>query len=337
MLSMTRKIARRELMLLGLTLPAAARVLRAQTPPPAAAQRLTDSALKELLPAWPDASRAILFGALSAPDWSGRIDPQTVQALTAAQATGVDELLIALLPLARHYSRPPVSDFHVGSVVRGASGAFYPGANLEIPRSALNQTVHAEQAAVANAFAHDEGGIAALAGSEAPCGHCRQFLNEITGGGKSRVLIAGSPAQTLDSLLPAAFGPADLGLKTGLFGTPPAALRLSNGDALTQRAVAAASRSYAPHTKSPSGCAVETTAGAVYAGSYIENAAYNPSLGPLHSALVQMMLRGEDFGAIRRAVLVEANGAAISQKASVQAVLDVVAPATRLEMAVAQS
>ena len=45
-------------------------------------------------------------------------------------------------------------------VVRGASGALYLGANIEFPGEGLGQTVHAEQAALSNAFMHDEPGIA---------------------------------------------------------------------------------------------------------------------------------------------------------------------------------
>lgn len=43
---------------------------------------------------------------------------------------------------------------------------------------------------------------------------------------------------------------------------------------------------YAPYTRCYSGAALITRAGAVAAGGYVENAAYNPSLSPFHAAVV---------------------------------------------------
>ena len=43
-----------------------------------------------------------------------------------------NELVIALLPLARTYARPPISRFFVGGVVKGVSGSLYFGGNLEL-------------------------------------------------------------------------------------------------------------------------------------------------------------------------------------------------------------
>jgi cytidine deaminase len=106
------------------------------------------------------------------------------------------------------------------------SGALYLGANIEIPGNGLNQAVHAEQSALANAFAHAERGIVAIAVIAAPCGHCRQFLNEITGGSQIRVIVKGGATQTLEELLPASFGPKDLGITAGLFSGPVASIRL---------------------------------------------------------------------------------------------------------------
>ena len=57
---------------------------------------------------------------------------------------------------AESYARAPVSTFPVGAVVRGTSGSLYLGANIEFRGASLSQTVHAEQAALSNAFMHDE-------------------------------------------------------------------------------------------------------------------------------------------------------------------------------------
>ena len=79
--------------------------------------------------------------------------------------------MLERLAEAQSYARPAVSGYRVGAVVRGTSGALYLGANIEFPGEGLGQTVHAEQAALSNAFMHDEPGIEAIAVSAAPCGH----------------------------------------------------------------------------------------------------------------------------------------------------------------------
>jgi cytidine deaminase len=293
--------------------------------------------LSELLPGWSDASRAIVQNRLLKPGATGQIGGGEVEAIAQKEARRVDSLMVDLLLVARQYSRPPLSNFKVGAVALGASGALYLGANLEIPGNGLNQTVHAEQSALANAFAHAERGIAAIAVTAAPCGHCRQFLNEITGPSQIRVIVKGSAGQTLDALLPASFGPKDLGITAGLFSSSVASIRLESGtrDALAVAALAAAARAYAPYTKAIAGCGVRTRSGKTYAGSYLENAAFNPSLSPLQAALVNVVFAGEEFGAITRVALVEMRGAAISQRPATEAVLRVVAPSARLDSYVA--
>src|SRR5438876_648341 len=118
--------------------------------------------------------------------------------------------MLELLAQAQAFARPALSNFRVGAVVRGTSGALYFGANIEIPGQSLSQTVHAEQAALSNAFMHDEPGIAAIAVSAAPCGHCRQFLYEFADGRDIEILLSGHPATNLSTLLPQPFGPQDL-------------------------------------------------------------------------------------------------------------------------------
>ncbi len=48
-------------------------------------------------------------------------------------------------------------------------------------------------------------------------------------------------------------------------------------------------------------------------GLYLENAAFNPSLAPLQSALVALVMRQEAFANLARVVLVESAGRTISQ------------------------
>ena len=69
----------------------------------------------------------------------------------------------------------------------------------------------------------------------------------------------------------------------------------------------------------------------VFTGRYVENAAFNPSLSPLHTALVQMnMDRLDGHHPITRAVLVE-RPTAISQRPVCELLLRTVAPDVNLE------
>ena len=283
-------------------------------------------------------SRTRLQQVLNEPGFSGQIPPDNVQYLVETEGTTVDGLQVRLLPLARTYSRPPLSNFQVGAVVRGTSGSLYLGANIEFPGHALGLAVHAEQAALSNAYMHDDPGIAAIAVTAAPCGHCRQFMNELSPDGEIQVLAGSNPATRLSSLLPVAFGPKDLGLKHGAFPVTPVELALpkATSDDVTAAALAAARKSYAPYTKAYSGVAIGTKAAHVYKGSYIENAAFNPSLSPFQVALAALIVAGGDSSSIATVVLLEVEGAVISQKSFTEAALSAVAPAATLRVVTAK-
>ncbi|MDB6127907.1 MAG: hypothetical protein JWM35_1803 [Verrucomicrobia bacterium] len=281
-----------------------------------------------------ETSRNRLRRLLADPNFSGRISAADVRALAESEGKGVDGVMFALLPLAQVYARPPISHFRAGAVVRGASGAVYLGANLEFPGHPLGFTVHGEQAALANAYMHGESDVVSLAGSDAPCGHCRQFMYELSPQGDLAVLIDGAAPRKLSALLPEAFGPKDLGFKDGAFPPKEVDLTLQGDapDALTAAAVDAARKSYAPYTKGYAGIALGTARGRIFAGAYLENAAFNPGLPPLQTALVGLILAGEDFSAISRVCLAEVRDAVISQKGVTEAILGTLAPGVKLQV-----
>lgn len=297
---------------------------------PAPNQDTTEKSLTPLT----EKSRQILRSMQAAPEFTGQISANRVQELLSAEGKSVGRLMVALLPLARAYSRPPISTYRVGAVAGGLSGSLYLGMNVEIPGHSLGFSVHGEQAALSNAYMHAERGVTAIAVTAAPCGHCRQFMNEMSPDGAIEILVEGKPPLTLSKLLPMAFGPRDLGFKEGAFPVrdigltqPPA-----SSDGLAHAAWEAASRSYAPYSGAPSGVAISTRSGRVYKGSYIENAAFNPSLSPLQTALVQLVLAGEDYSAISRVALAEKKGAKISQASVTKAVLSALAPSIEVRI-----
>ena len=219
--------------------------------------------------------------------------------LTAEQVSllkresGLDEdaLAFALLPLAAACARTPLSNFNVGAISRGISGTWYFGGNMEFLGATMQQTVHAEQSAISHAWLRGEKGLAAITVNYTPCGHCRQFMNELNSGLDLRIHL------------------------------PDHGFALQ-GDALTQAAITAANRCHMPYSKSPSGVALECKDGRIFSGSYAENAAFNPTLPPLQGALNLLSLNGYDYPDIQRAVLAEKADAPLIQWDATSATLN---------------
>lgn len=212
-----------------------------------------------------------------------------------------------LLAKAAQLARPPVSNFRVGAVARGTTtGTLYLGTNVEFAGEALSFTVHAEQSAVTNAWIHGEEGVDLIAVTAAPCGYCRQFLNELSTAATLQISIADDRTQTLAELLPSSFGPRDLGIDAALMAPANHGLRIDETDELAQAALRAANMSYAPYSRAFAGAALRTRDGQVFIGPYAENAAFNPSMSPLEVALSALNLAGGDFDTIDEAVLVQA-------------------------------
>ena len=215
--------------------------------------------------------------------------------------------ILALLPQAAALARPPISNFKVGAVARGASGKMYFGTNVEFAGEALSFTVHAEQSAVVSAWMSGESGIDVVGTSAAPCGYCRQFLNELVTAADLTVVMPGE-TRTLAELLPSSFGPRDLGITGGLLQRDDHGLAIDERDATATAALAAANMSYAPYSKSYAGVALRTQDGGIVSGAYAENVAFNPSLSPLQAALSQLNLGGGAWSDIAEVVLVRVDG-----------------------------
>src|SRR4029077_16379343 len=145
----------------------------------------------------------------------------------------------------------------------------------------------------------------------------------------------------LTGFLPNAFGPRDLGVAGGLMDPKLCThdLALDGGpaaDPVIAAALAAACSSYAPYKTDASygyaGVAVELADNSIYAGRYAENAAYNPSLSPLQSALSFMNMNRPQSGtrAVVRCVLVEIPTLG-SQLSATKAVMATYAPGVSVE------
>ncbi len=260
------------------------------------------------------------------------LDGNQVAELLTVSGMSENELALALLPLAAACAVTPISKFNVGAIAHGNSGTLYFGANLEFPGTTMQQTVHAEQSAITHAWLRGESGLRAITVNYTPCGHCRQFMNELNSETRLIIQLPTRPAATLADYLPASFGPRDLDITTLLMDAEDHGYPLS-GDALAQAAIAGANRSHAPYSKAYSGVALEMTDGTIFTGSYAENAAYNPSLPPLQSALNLMYLNGYRHEQIVRATLAQNSEGELNQSSATRATLSALGCDALIEVA----
>lgn len=245
------------------------------------------------------------------------IPSDTVKQIIQDYDIEMSQLLDLLIPIAKTYARPSISGYRVGIATLGKSGNIYLGVNLEFLGVPLNEAIHGEQFAITNARSHGETELVAIALSAAPCGHCRQFLNEMVGSDNLQILVTGLDSTPLSSLLPESFGPKDLGLEGNLLAILEDNFLCKDLDcsSLNTQAKKAAIASYAPYSESKSGVAIRVKDGSIYTGSYLENVAFNPSISPLQAALVLLVADGKKYDDIEEVTLVEKQSSKISQEA----------------------
>ena len=270
--------------------------------------------------ALPSTLQTALTPLLNDPDFHAVLSADQVASLQQQTQMDADALALALLPLAASCAVATVSHFNVGAIARGVSGNWYFGANMEFVGTPMQQTVHAEQSAITHAWLRGERQLETITVNYTPCGHCRQFMNELNSGTNIRISLPQRAISTLADYLPDAFGPRDLDITTFLMDNVDHGY-VAEGDELVQAAVAASNASHAPYSQSHAGVALLTMDGTIVTGRYAENAAFNPSFPPLQAALVLLNMQGGDVRQIKKAVLAEVENATLSQFAATQATL----------------
>ncbi|EPF2927241.1 cytidine deaminase [Vibrio navarrensis] len=284
------------------------------------------SRIEQALASAPASISQYLAPIVSDDHFDATLSKQQFDVLLEKTGLADNELRVALLPFAAAYSYAPISEFYVGAIVRGLSGKLYFGANMEFNGVQLGQTVHAEQAAISHAWMKGEEGIADITINFSPCGHCRQFMNELSTAKVLKIQLPQRDEKVLHDYLPDSFGPADLGIESGLMTKVDHGFSTDESDELLKAAISAMNRSHAPYTHNLSGVALQVRSGKTYLGAYAENAAFNPSLPPLQVALMQLLLDGERFENIQSAALVESHKGKISHLACTQSTLEVINP-----------
>ncbi|WP_144208774.1 cytidine deaminase [Shewanella donghaensis] len=245
-------------------------------------------------------------------EFCGHIDASQLAELVNISGMPEDKLLLSILPIAAALAKPSISEFYVGAIAKGESGDIYMGANFELSSEALFHTVHAEQSAISHAWLNGEQKIVDIIVNFSPCGHCRQFMNELVNGININIHLPGQQPQLLAHYLPYAFGPADLQVTKPLLSKSNIEFSLNSDDPMIIEAVDQAGLSYAPYTSNLASVVLETKDGHTYCGRYAENAAFNPSMMPMQMALSNLIRHNRDYSDINRAVLIESSAGKIS-------------------------
>lgn len=239
----------------------------------------------------------------------GFLPAKTVSELLKASSLSHAQLGLLLLPLATTFAEVPVSNFNVGAIAFDGDGNAYFGANFEFANTHIGQTIHAEQSAIAHAWMRGAKDLALLVINYAPCGHCHQFINEVTLTEDFYIQLPNADAKPLGYYLPDSFGGSDLGIEDKILGQTSAPEN-SQTNPLTiedciNLAKAAHDTCHAPYSGNKSGVALQYDDDEVVTGRYAENAAFNPTLPALQVALNYRRMQGKNWQKIRRAVMVE--------------------------------
>ena len=233
----------------------------------------------------------VILSALEEQEWKGFLPAEKVRSICDEFKLTPVQLGLALLPVAACYSHTPISEFHVGAIAIGESGDFYFGANQEFQGSSMAQTIHAEQSAIVVNYT--------------PCGHCRQFMNELYQAQDLKIHLPHSQNNPLPQYLPDSFGPKDLGVDLLLLNKEEQGFTLTTEDEVANKAILGANRAHSPYSKSPHGVGILFKNGEMICGRYAENAAFNPSLPAMQTAINFAYLNQLDVSKIERVVFAE--------------------------------
>ncbi|PIE46919.1 MAG: cytidine deaminase [Gammaproteobacteria bacterium] len=259
---------------------------------------------------------------------------------TLLQQTGLNktELGLTLLPLATSYAISPVSNFNVGAVVFDSKDNIYLGANFEFTDTHIGQTIHAEQSAIAHAWMRGATQLSLLVIKHPPCGHCRQFINEVRLTKNFKIVLSNSDTQVPKSLsyyLPNDFSGNNLGITQKILDDVYADYIYDNNKQIfnndcKRMALNACKTSHAPYSDNKNGVALTFEDNSIITGRYAENAAFNPSLPALQVALNFRRMQGKNWQNIKKAIMVE-KMAKLSQKDNTHQLLTSINPQIDLE------
>ncbi len=248
----------------------------------------------------------------------------------------VEELMLLALTAARAIARPPVSQFFVGAVgLERETGNLILGGNVEFPGTHLGFTIHGEGFVFTRAASRGTS-IASLAIGEAhPCAHCRQYLSEFAA---TRDLVLIDPLGhrlSMAELYPWPFDPDYLGEAGFVAGTVTPDLQLSDNTLpaiIADQLLLAGQRSHAPYSKCPGAVVLALNDGTTVSGFAIESVAFNPTMGPLQAAMIDLIAHGYEPADIAEAAVGTRLGGHVDYALSTTELLGKLAPAAPLSI-----
>jgi cytidine deaminase len=254
--------------------------------------------------------------------------PEVDRLIAAFSLTGIEELMLLALTAARKIAHPPISDFHVGSVgLEAETGNLVLGGNVEFPGTHLGTTVHGEGFVFTRAFSRGTSIQTIAIGEAHPCAHCRQYLSEFAATRDLTLIDPLGHRLTMAQLYPWPFDPDYLG-ETGAVPTKKL-WTLATDDPVLR---AAGERAHTPYSKCPGAVVLTLSDGCRVRGSAIESVAFNPTMGPLQAALIDLIAHGRSYDEIVSAKLGTVCGGNVDYSMSVDELLGKVAPQATLEV-----
>ncbi len=250
--------------------------------------------------------------------------------------TSDEDLMLLALNAARGQALPPISNFFVGAVGREAeTGNLLLGGNIEFPGTHLGYTVHGETCLAMRAHSRGTALDRIALGEAHPCAHCRQFLSEFVW---SRDLVLIDPhghRLTLSQLYPWPFDPNYLGNEGAVPGRKTERVMLSPTElpeSIATPLLAAGRRAHAPYSNAPGAIVLMLADGALVTGASVESVAFNPTMGPVSAAIIDLVAHGYRPTQIVGAVLGTRLGGAVDYVASSREILNRIAPLVDLKV-----
>lgn len=256
--------------------------------------------------------------------------PFANQLVARFELESIRELMLLLLDVGQDFASPKISGFHVGAVgLETESGNLILGGNVEFPTSHLGYTLHGEGFVFTRAMSRGTN-IAVIAIGEAhPCAHCRQCLAEYAASNRLELIDPLGHTLTLAQLYPWPFDPDYLGERGAVPGQElwPA---LGSEEPISADLLCAGRLSHAPYSKCPGAILLTLADGAQVTGFAIESVAFNPTIGPLQSAMVNLLAHGYQADDIRSVELGTVVGGAVDYSKSTAELLTAIAPQAHL-------
>jgi cytidine deaminase len=248
---------------------------------------------------------------------------------------GPEELMLLARKSAERIARPSISSFFVGAIgFERETGNLIFGGNAEFPGTHLGTTIHGEGFVTTRAFSRGTSLAAIALGEAHPCGHCRQYISEFAAARDLLLIDPLGHRLRLSDVYPWPFDPAYLGETGAVAGTiywpelefTDAAAAGEVGAALLE----AGKHSYAPYSKCPAAVVLTLRNSQRISGSAIESVAYNPTIGPLQAALIDLIAHGHDYADITAVALGTVADGPVTYAPSVVELLRTVAPSVSL-------